>query len=42
MDEEIVGNLDFPTNNVKIYWGIMIVKGWAFSKLDNDLIIKIY
>jgi len=42
MNEEILGNLDFPTNNTKIYGGLLLIKGWAFSKRGNDLTIEIY
>lgn len=42
MTDEINGKLEFPTNNVKIYLGIMIVKGWAFSKKSDNLSIEIF
>jgi len=42
MNEEIVCNLDFPTENVNIYNKRLIVSGWAFSKKGNQLEIEIH
>jgi len=40
--EEIVGQLELPKNNAQISDTPILVKGWAFSKTDNELIIEIY
>lgn len=42
MPNEIEGELEFPNNYRKIYWGIMIVKGWVFSKKSSNVSIEIY
>jgi len=37
-----VGQLELPKKNAQINDSPILVKGWAFSKTDNELIIEIY
>jgi len=39
--DEIIGKLDFPNEDEKIYRPGMLVQGWAFSKKANDLSVRV-
>ncbi len=42
IDKEIVAGLDFPAYDEKIVGKIMPLRGWAFSKNGEDLLIDVY
>jgi len=42
MNDEIQGKVEYPSESVKVYWKIMVVNGWAFSKNNEDLDIEIF
>jgi len=42
MNDEIQGKVEYPSESVKVYWKILVVSGWAFSKNNEDLDIEIF